>query len=259
MRKFHYFITLIAGILLCGCVCSQNYKKDTVFQYSTINALLDGFYDGEISIEKLKKKGDFGIGTFNHLNGEMVVLDGHFYQIKSDGSVVEVGPSVKSPFVVLSFFEPEQDVFLKDGLDLEGLEAYLDSLLPNLNYFSAIKIEGQFSFIQTRSVPSQNRPYRPLVEIVKDQPKFEFKNVEGTLVGFRFPEYMKGLNVGGYHFHFISKDKLSGGHLLACSIGQVRIFVDQMPRYCLELPQSPDFALLDLAPDKEEQLRRVEK
>lgn len=259
MRKLNYVIILFFGMLLCGCVCSPARRKDVVFQYSTINALLDGVYDGEISISELKKEGDFGIGTFNHLDGEMIVLGGRFYQIKSDGSVVEAGLPVKSPFAVLTFFKPEQEVFLNDALDLSQLEIYLDKLLPSLNYFTAIKIEGQFRYIQTRSVPAQNRPYRPLVEVVKDQPKFDYEMVQGTLVGFRFPSYMKDLNVQGYHFHFISQDRLFGGHLLACRVDKVRIYIEQMPRYCLKLPRTADFSLLDLAQDRQAQLNRVEK
>lgn len=259
MKKFYYIIALSAGVLLCGCVCSQSYKKNTVFQYSTINALLDGVYDGELTIGELKNKGDFGIGTFNHLDGEMIVLNGCFYRIKSDGSVGEAQDSDKTPFVVLTFFKADQIFFLEQDMDLKELEVYLDSLLSSFNYFTAVKIEGTFDYVRTRSVPAQYKPYQPLTEIVKTQPTFEFQNIGGFLIGFRFPQYMKDLNVPGYHFHFMAQDKSCGGHLLACRLNKVQIYIDHLSCYCLKLPRTVEFSSLDLTQDKQAQLRRVEK
>ena len=57
-----------------------------VYQTSTMGALLDGVYDGDVTIAELLTHGDFGLGTFNHLDGEMVVLDGVCHHLRSDGS-----------------------------------------------------------------------------------------------------------------------------------------------------------------------------
>ena len=51
-----------------------------------MTALLDGIYDGEMTIGELLGKGNFGIGTFDALDGEMIILDGVCYQLRGDGT-----------------------------------------------------------------------------------------------------------------------------------------------------------------------------
>ena len=152
-----------------------------------------------------------GIGTFNGLDGEMIGLDGAFYQIKADGIAYLVDGSMRTPFAVVTFFESDQMVWLDKASDYKELEKYLDDLLPTPNIFYALKIEGIFEYIRTRSVPRQNKPYAPLVEVIKNQPIFEFHQVKGTMVGFCYPGYAKGINVPGYHLHFITEDRKEGG------------------------------------------------
>lgn len=70
--------------------------KGSLFQASTINALVEGINEGDTTVKELKKHGDFGIGTFDDLDGEMIELDGKFYQIKSDGHAYPVKDSMKT-------------------------------------------------------------------------------------------------------------------------------------------------------------------
>ena len=76
-------LCLALGLLASGCAA----PRTELFQYATINSLLAGVFDGDLTIAKLKRHGDLGIGTFNALDGEMLALDGQFYQIRSDGHV----------------------------------------------------------------------------------------------------------------------------------------------------------------------------
>src|SRR4028118_424870 len=78
----------------------------TLFQTSTIDALLHGEYDGDVDFEELGGRGDFGLGTLEALDGEMVALDGGFYQVKADGRAYEIEPRARTPFAVVTFFEP---------------------------------------------------------------------------------------------------------------------------------------------------------
>ncbi len=259
MKTIYYLLIAIFLVLaISGCSHLQG-NKDVLFQTSTINALLEGCYDGEITCEEFKRHGDFGIGTFNSLDGEMIGLEGKFYQIKADGIAYPVDDSMKSPFVVVTFFEPDKSVLLNKVVDYKQLEQYLDNLLPTKNIFYAIKIEGRFNYIRTRSVPKQNKPYPPLVEVVKDQPTFEFQGVKGTIVGFRCPNYVEGVNVPGYHLHFITEDRSAGGHLLECQMQNVRIEIDYTSAFYMALPESGDFYKLDLAKEKQTELEKVEK
>ncbi|MGR3219626.1 MAG: acetolactate decarboxylase, partial [Candidatus Anammoxibacter sp.] len=183
--------------------------KDVLFQTSTINALLEGVFEGDLTFDELKRHGDFGLGTFNDLDGEMICLDNTFYQIRTDGKVYPVDGAQITPFAVMTFFEPDATVSLKEPfkkpLDYDQLRRYIDELIPTKNIFYAIKIEGLFKYIKARSVPKQKRPYPDIMEIIKKQPIFEFNNIKGTIVGFRLPKYMNGINVPGYHFHFITE------------------------------------------------------
>ena len=233
--------------------------QDVLFQTSTINALLEGIYNGQMTCEDLKQYGDLGIGTFNDLDGEMVGLEGKFYQIKADGKAYLADGSMRTPFAVMTFFEPDMAVLLDKSLDYEQLKPYVDSVLPTRNIFYALRIEASFDHVKTRSVPKQNRPYPPLVEVVKNQPTFEFHNVKGTIAGFRCPGYVKGINVPGYHLHFISEDRKTGGHLLECGVRDVRIEIDYTSEFHLTLPGSTEFYQQDLEKEKGQELEKVER
>jgi acetolactate decarboxylase len=245
-------------ITLLGCSSPQA-KRDILFQTSTIDALLVGVYDGEMTFKELKQHGDLGLGTFNGLDGEMIALDGQFYQIKMDGVAYPVADSMKTPFSVVTFFEADDARQLNNKVNYEQLTQYLDSVIPTENIFYAIRIDGVFSYIKTRSVPEQHKPYPPLVDVVKHQAVFEFHDTEGTILGFRTPGYVKGINVPGYHLHFITADKKAGGHLLACEMEDVKIELDSTSMFTLVLPEDKDFARADLAKERHKELQKVEK
>ena len=189
----------------------------------------------------------------------MIGLDGVFYQIKADGIAYPVDDLMKTPFAVVTFFESDETKEIDKSVNYKQLKLFLDSMLPTENIFYAFKIEGAFEYIKTRSVPRQNKPYPPLVEIVKNQPIFEFHDVKGTLVGFWFPDYMKGINVPGYHFHFITENKKAGGHLLECQTDNVRIGIDYTSNSYLSLPEDDDFYNAELSKENRDTLEKVEK
>lgn len=193
---------LIAGCDSSGTPTQTSSKQDTLFQYSTLASLLQGVYDGEMTCGDLKNQGDFGLGTFNGLDGEMVVLEGHVYQIASDGVAREMDDAVKTPFAAVTYFKPDQIIELTQPLSCAELKTYIDTKLPTKNIAYAIKVKGSFSYVKTRSVPKQNKPYSNLSEVIKTQPTFELVAQKGSLVGFRLPSYMASANAAGYHLHF---------------------------------------------------------
>jgi acetolactate decarboxylase len=257
MHKIKYlFLVLIFFGLLIGCEKKVD-NQDVLFQISTINALLEGIYDGEITFEELKQHGDLGLGTFNALDGEMLMLDGNIYQVKADGKVYLADDSMKTPFSVVTFFEEDTVLVLDSTLNFESLEQFLDNFLPTENIIYAIKIEGTFKHVRTRSVPAQKKPYPPLSEVVKYQPEFEFHNKKGALVGFRLPDYLNGINVPKYHLHFITEDRKGGGHLLECETDKVKIGVDFTEQLFVYLPQTKEFYDADL--NKGSPMKKVER
>jgi len=248
MKKVHFLLAvtlLIITIVMSGCL-SLPKDKDVLFQTSMINVLSEGVYDRDVTFKDLKRHGDFGIGTFNGLDGEMVAVASEFYQIKADDKAYPVEDSMKSPFAVVTFFEPDKAVSLDKVLDYEQLKQYLDSMLPTRNIFYAIRVEGAFSYIKARSVPAQSTPYPPLAEALKGQTTFELHDVTGTLVGFWCPPYVEGINVPGYHFHFITSDRQNGGHLLDCEIKSGKIEIDHTSEFFMMLLRGEKFYELNL-------------
>jgi len=259
MKRFKGFI-LILAVLTVFSGCGHFAKdRDTLFQVSTIDALLDGIYDGSLTCGELKRNGDLGIGTFDGLDGEMVVYEGKVFQVKTDGVAYEVEDATKTPFAVVIFFDRDKTISLQKVTCLEMLKRNLDERLPTTNIFYAFKIQGIFDYIKTRSVPAQKKPYPPLVEVVKKQSLFEFNKAEGTILGFRSPDYVKGINVPGYHFHFITKDSKAGGHLLDCRMSHAEIEVDYTSRFSMTLPRLESFYQTDLSRDRHKELEKVEK
>jgi acetolactate decarboxylase len=260
MKIIIYFILSIFIFALTGCSGSP-VDHDTLFQISTINALMNGAYHGEMTIGQLKKYGDFGIGTLDALDGEMIALDKKFYQIKADGVAYPLPDSMTTPFAVITVFDNDKTMALQTGMDYEGIQHYLDNLIFDKRIFYAVKITGTFKYIKTRSVPRQKKPYPPLIEAVKGQTVFEFHDVKGTIVGFWCPDSVKGgINVPGYHFHFITADRKAGGHLLACQVKDATIDIDYTTEFYMVLPQQSQTSHQQ-GPDRDrsKELKKIEQ
>jgi acetolactate decarboxylase len=229
----------------------REHEPHVLFQASTIGALLQGAYDGDVSFEELAQHGDLGLGTLN-------ALDGRFYRADIDGVIHEVSPSAKSPFAVVVFFTPAAELDLDTALTQEELLARLDEQVPAEAPSWAVRIDGSFDWVRARSVPRQKPPYRPLTEVVAEQHVFELRDVAGTLLGFRFPDYSEGIEVSGYHLHFISEDRSRGGHVLDCRARNVRARLDPSSHLHVELPPGIDLFAPDVQASTHEALRRVE-
>jgi acetolactate decarboxylase len=224
-----------------------------------IGNLLSGNYEGDVSFTELRTSGDFGLGTFDALDGEMVALDGEFYQVKADGIAYEVDEQLKTPFAVVTFFEPDLHRTLTGPVGYEDLCDCLDRIVGDMDECHAVRVDGLFHYVKTRSVPRQRKPYPPLVEVVKHQPIFELRDVRGSLVGFRFPNYAQGLNVPGYHLHFITENRRGGRHLLECHIAHGELRVDHEVDLRLELPTGIDAVEPDVSAAKKDVLDRIER
>lgn len=279
MRTFNILIILLIITLSAitgGCINEQEDESkaiedipettepvrsagtDTIYQFSIINALLEGVYDGEVSCGELKEHGDFGLGTFDKLDGEMLELDGVIYQVKADGSVHEIEDTVTSPFAVVTFFESDTEETIGQQMDSQQMAEHIDDLLPSENIMYAVMITGNFSYMKTRSVAAQEKPYPRLVDVTKDQSVFEFNDTQGTIVGYWMPEYIDGINVPGYHLHFITEDRTGGGHILEYTIDSGIIEIDSTDSFNLELPENENYLGTGLSQDTEGELEEAE-
>ena len=237
---------------------SRMAEKNSVYLCAPVNALVEGIYEEKIPFSKIKQHGDFGLGTFDHLDGEMIMLDGEIFQIGADGRVQQVGEDALTPFACVTFFQPQKEAFLDGDRDYKDFLGWLEGLLPSSNLFYALRIDGTFSYIRTRSVPKQEC-YRPLVEVAAEQPTFEFENIEGTLAGFYTPDFMSSISVPGMHLHFLSTDQQHGGHLLECRPHQARVSVQVLDDMELGLPMSDAYLQWDFHRDVAKDLDKAEK
>ncbi len=235
-------------------------EAHVLFQASTIGALLEGAYDGDLTFAELGEHGDLGLGTLNGLDGEMIALDGRFYRADVVGEVGAVGDEALTPFAVVTRFEPTADAEVTGPLDHETLLGKLDELIPASAASCAIRIDGRFELVRARSVPRQSPPYRPLTEVVTKQRVFELADVSGTMLGFRFPTYVEGIEVSGYHLHFISDDRSRGGHVLGSrAAGMLRVQIDPSSDLHVELPPGIELADPELAASTHDAVELVER
>ena len=248
---------IFLGLLFSG-QCAA-FEDDVLFQVSTIDALMQGVFDGFYSFNDLMARGDFGIGTFDALDGEMVALDGEYYQVRADGVAYPVQGDMTAPFAAVNRFEADQTAALENASNFTELARQIDRHLPSPNAFYALRIDGTFPYVQTRSVPRQEKPYPRLAEAVEDQSVFNLTNVTGSVVGIWAPDFARGVNVPGYHLHFITEDRKAGGHILEIQVSNATAQVDVTAGFAMQLPSSGDFYNVNLSGDLQEELERIEK
>jgi acetolactate decarboxylase len=230
----------------------------TLFQVSTSAALVEGLYQGAVRVSRLLRHGDFGLGTFIGLDGEMVVLEGVCYQVASDGAVRHVEGDRLIPYAVVTRFRTEFAKASQEVNSFSELVAVCDGLRPSENVFYAFRVEGKFSFVKTRvmkAVPQGTG----LKAASSGQEEFTFEDQEGTLVGLWSPGFAGSFSVPGYHFHFLSADRKRGGHVLECRAVDVTIGGCAMHEMHVSLPETAEFLKADLSRNPGEDLMSAER
>lgn len=223
--------------------------RHAIFQSSVMTALLDGVYDGDLTVSDLLDHGDFGIGTFDALDGEMVVLDGACYRLRSDGSVSRPDATEYTPYAVVTRFVPHVHETLPGILTRAEVGAAVDRMVRSANYMYALRLHGLFREVTTRTVTKQSKPYRPMVTATDDDQMLTFRDTWGTVAAFRTPLFEQGLSVPGCHAHFLSDDHGGGGHVLDFTVEDCTVELCLATDLHLRLPETEAFERAALAPD----------
>ncbi|WP_433199619.1 acetolactate decarboxylase [Dactylosporangium sp. CS-047395] len=230
-----------------------------IYQTSTIGAMIQGAYDGDVTVAELLQHGDFGLGTFNRLDGEMLVLDGVCHHLRADGSARVAGEQERTPFAVVTQFEAGASVPVAPGSDRETVMTTIDDAVPSANLVYAVRITGTFGEIRTRTVREQSTPYPPLAEATLGQAETVMHDVHGTLAGFRTPSFEQDISVAGYHLHFLADDGAHGGHALGFRLDEGTVEVGARSELHLRLPRTKQFLDANLTPaDMAAQIRQAE-
>lgn len=207
--------------------------RETLFQFNTLDSFLDGDYDGVMPYSELFLKGDTGLGTFHAVDGEMIAFDGRYYQIRWDGSIVNVTGDMTAPLAMVTWFDIDAEDQMSDK-NMTTFRSSLDDMRCSDNYIYVFVAKGELSMVKTRSFAPQEEPYEPLVNLTAFN--FEAQSVNGTLVIMWFPAPFATMNVADYHMHFLADDYSIGGHVTDLEISSVHVAMDMTPGFHIELP-----------------------
>ena len=255
-----FAISMVLG--LCGCGGNKDAAgSETINQVSLLQGLTFGDYNGSVTVKELKELGDIGIGTFDALNGELIMLDGEVYRAAGDGTIEVVKDSETIPFCDVTFFDSDESETLSGIADVAGLKDVLDKKVEAMgsNKFYMIRIDGTFDEMHVRSEYAQEEPYEPLATVLEtDQTFFDYEGIKGTVVGLYCPTYMDRLNAVGWHFHFVSDDRKAGGHVLDLKFSSAEVKWDKTAGFNMVLPDNEMFNGFDLTIDQSEDIKKVE-
>ena len=267
MNKKIVFALVIMGLLAISAANAQNSlilnnnNDDSMYQVSLLQAFMHGEYDGVVKVGDLKKHGDIGLGTFEGVNGEMIVLDGVVYQAAADGSINVMKDDEKIPFATVTKFDEDGNITNITASNFDDLTGQLNKTIEEYgtNNMYVIKIKGDFSNITVRSVEKQEKPYKEFTDVAAvDQKVFNHTDQTGTLVAVYFPEYMNELNMHGWHLHFLSDDKTKGGHVLGFNGLKGSAQIDEIHEFNMILPSDDTFAKMNFTEDMTNKISSVE-
>lgn len=248
----------LAHIVMTSLADTLEIEHSTLFQVSTSTALVKGVFSGVVTIGELKQHGDFGLGTFDGLDGEMLALDGRFYQVHGSGSVSEPEDDARVPFAVVTAFRGERMFTIDRVAGFDDLTAQLDGMRRSENLFCAVRIDARFARIRTRAACKATGGMS-LVDATSHQVEFEFADVVGTLAGFWTPAYARSINIAGWHTHFVTEDRTGGGHLLACRGEALHAQMQDLADVRIAMPETAAFLQADLSQDPSKDLDVAER
>ena len=236
--------------------------QNKMYQVSTLQALALGYSRAVITVEELLREGDTGLGTFEDVNGEMIVMDGHCYRADQDGHVTVVAPETGVPFAAVARLSGEQRFSLGNMKDISSVRSELTRKIEErfgLNSMHVVRIDGAFEKVDARSEAPYRSHHISLKEILgQTQKAFLFENIRGSLVGVYFPDYMDGINMPGWHLHFLSEDRTKGGHVFDVCLREGAVKVDKINSIVINLPKEPAFDTYSLKQDLQDEIKSVE-
>ena len=238
-------------------------KSNKIYQVSTLQALALGYTRPVVTVQELLEHGDTGLGTFENVDGEMVILDGVCYQAKQDGSIVRSEDSAGVPFAVSGFVKDGEKFKIDAKQNLDDIKLALTLKIDedfSLNSIHIARIDGFFDLIHARAGAPYRSQHITLKEILsKTQKDFSFERLYGTLVCVYYPDYMDGINASGWHMHFLSEDRKLGGHVFEASMSSGECQLQKMDRIDIQLPREAAFDTYSLKEASNKEIEEVEQ
>lgn len=237
--------------------------SNKIYQVSTLQALALGYTRPVVTVQKLLEHGDTGLGTFENVDGEMIVVDGACYQARPDGSIVRAEDSAGVPFAVAGFVKNGRRFAMTEMQDIAAIKLELTLKIEEefgLNSIHVARIDGWFDTIHARAGAPYRSQHISLKDILsKTQKDFCFERLYGTLVCVYYPDYMDGINASGWHMHFLSEDRKLGGHVFEASMRSGECLVQKMDRIEIQLPREAAFDTYSLKEASKDEIKEVEQ
>lgn len=230
-----------------------------LYHVGLINGFLGGLYDGIASYQSVKAHGDFGLGAPDQLDGEITILDGHVYQTQASGRTFEPDDTAQTAYAFVHPFRADTSITFDGPVDKHALETLLDHQLTNPNGLYAVRVSGHFRQVRTRAFPPvSQKPYGALTTMMARQRFFDWEGVPGDLVGYRLPALLSGINIPGYHFHFLTQDKTKGGHVLSFTGDHLTVKIQRLTGYMVDVPQTMEYQQFDFTKNRQAEVKQVE-
>jgi len=234
--------------------------ESSLFQYGIADAFIAGLYEGQLSTDELKKRGNFGIGAPNLIDGELTIVAGKVYQSNANGETFEAPAQLKTPFAFVTNFRAQTIHHLSAIQNINNLFEKIGALLPNPNSMYALHISGRFSKIRTCAFPKLvQKPFKPLSQLLDQQRFFDHKETDGEMIGFFMPDYLSGINITGLHFHFLSHDRKAGGHIVDLTAENLTLELAEIKGFYLQPPATNEFQQFKFIRGNSQALQKIEK
>ena len=237
--------------------------KTKMFQVSTLQALALGYSRTVINVAELMKQGDIGLGTFEDVNGEMIVIDGHCYRADEKGNISEADGDLGVPFSSVTYFKKDRSFEIGCTENIDKLKEFLNLRIDEsfgLNSMHMARVDGSFKRVCARSESGYRAHHVTLKDALSvTQRDFCFDDVRGTLVCVYYPDYMDGINASGWHLHFISEDRKKGGHVFDVSMISGTVYLDKITNIEITLPHEPAFDTYTLKSASKDEIKSVEQ
>ena len=237
--------------------------SNKMYQVSTLQALAMGYSRGVIPVGELLEHGSIGLGTFEDVDGEMIVLDGRVYRAGKDGEAAETAPDVKTPFAAVGDVSSGRTFGLEGVTDIASLKERLTLAAEEifgLNSMHIARIDGDFESLSARSESAYRSHHVELKDMLAlTQKDFVFGRSSGTLVCVYYPDFMDGINAAGWHMHFLSEDHAHGGHVFEMSLIRGEVSMYKIDRLEIRLPGTPAFDTYSLKQASQADIKHIEQ
>ncbi|SKB93046.1 acetolactate decarboxylase [Lachnospiraceae bacterium] len=204
-----------------------------------------------------------GLGTFEDVDGEMIVLDGKCYRAQNNGDVVLAESKRGVPFASVCSFQAMRQEKPEKMDTIDQLKEWLTLCIEEdfgLNSMYSVRIDGVFSKIDARSESGTKAHHVTLKDALSvTQKAFIFENIKGSLVCVYYPDYMDGINAAGWHLHFLSEDRKHGGHVFDLSLTEGNAAFCRITSVEVRIPDTPAFDTYALKGASQDEIKSVEQ